>query len=92
MKSLGTKAFVLLFAGLIVGCAFEGPPAQASPPSAPQEESSLCVMLNGVSLQISHQSEPASQASTGEFAGPLPEGYPLWSLAQSIDHPPEQAA
>lgn len=90
MKSQAAKVLVMLFAALAVQCAFDGPGTEASTPSQPPEDSAFCAVLDAGSVEITLPTGPVPRASAGEAIGPLPGVYPLWSLAQSIDHPPEQ--
>jgi len=92
VKSLGTKALVLLFVALVVRCAFDGPGAQASAASPSQGDSVLCGSLNAAAMEISLPIQPALQASSGKAVGPLAAVHLSWLLAQSIDHPPEKPA
>ena len=92
MKALATKVLVLLFATLVVHCAFDGPGAQVSTPSQAQDDSAFCGSLNAASVEITLQIPCGPRPSPGETIGPLPMVFPLSSLAQSIDHPPERPA
>ena len=92
MKSLGTTALVMLFIALVVGCAFHGPGAQASMASPSQGDGLFCGILNAAAIEIPLTTQPALQAASGKAVGPLHTDHPVWSLAQSIDHPPELPA
>lgn len=92
MKSLGTKALVLLFVALVGQCAFDGPVVQAFTTSPSQEDSMFCAILDAASLEIALPIQSVSQAPSRETINSPPEVYPRWLLRQSIDHPPEQPA
>lgn len=92
MNSTGTKALILLFVALVIHCAFDGPGAQAASSSLPKEDSTFCGVLNAASMNTTLPAQPACQPSSGESVGSVPEVYPAWSLAQSVDHPPEWSA
>jgi hypothetical protein len=89
VKRLGTKIFVMLFALLAIACAFDGPMIAAS---LSQQHGTFCGALDTSTIDISLPAQSAPQASSGDVMGPLPGVHPLWFLAQSIDHPPEQPA
>lgn len=91
MKSLGTKALVLLFVVLVIQCAFDGL-AQSSAASPPRGESTFCGSLNAASVETAVPVHSVPHPPSGETIGLLPVISPLWFLAQSIDHPPEQPA
>lgn len=91
MRALAAKVFVLLFVALLVQCAFDGHGAQATTASPSQGGSAFCGTLGAASVKIAPLDERARLASSGEAILPLPGIYPLWTLAQSIDHPPEQS-
>ncbi len=86
------KAFVLLFAALVVQCAFDGPGVQASTQAPFQEESALCAIQDGGFLEIIPPIQSITQPPSRGPLGPLPTVCPRWFLAQSIDHPPELPA
>lgn len=92
MKSRAAMILIVLFAALIIQCAFDGPSVQASPASSShsQGDSVVCGSLNAAGVELPIFGQPAVQAATGKAVGPLAEEPPLWSLAQSIDHPPER--
>jgi hypothetical protein len=92
VKFLGKKALVLLFVGLVVQCAFDGPVVQAFTTSPFQEDSGFCAILDATSLEIALPIQSVSQAPSRETIDSPPEVYPRWSLRRSIDHPPEQPA
>ncbi len=89
MKTLAAKFFLLLFVALVVQCAFDDHGAQAVSASPSQQGSNFCGTLSAASLKIAIPIEPARQAASGDAFFPLSDVYPLWSLARSIDHPPE---
>ena len=87
MKGLGTTVLVLLFAVSTIACAFhtlEG--AALSPPQG----SGFCGVLNASTVNAAVPTQPALLASSDEGLHSMTGIYPLWSLAHSIDHPPEQ--
>ena len=90
--SVGTKTLVLLFVALAIQCAFDGPGAQASTQSPVQEDSGFCAILDAASVEIAPAVNAVPQPSARQTTRPIPAVYPLWSLAHSIDHPPEQPA
>ncbi len=92
MRALAAKTILLLFLALVVQCAFDGPGVKAGSPSLPHEDSPFCGVLNATSVNTTLPAQLAYRPSSGESIGPVPEVYPSWSLAQSIDHPPEQPA
>jgi hypothetical protein len=71
-------------------CAFDGPPARTVTTSPPQEDSTICAILDVTPVETTLPVQPAPLASTGESLSPRPVVHPLWSLALSIDHPPER--
>jgi hypothetical protein len=87
---LGTKAVLVLFVALILQCAFDDRSAQASSASPSQEDSVFCGSLNAAAVQIPILDQPSLHAAPGKAVRPVLVGCPLWSLAQSIDHPPER--
>lgn len=87
MKALGTKALVLLFTVLAIACAFDGPVSAAS---LSHQHGAFCGALNTSTVDTIPPAQPTPLVSSGETVSPLAGVYPLWSLAQSIDHPPEQ--
>lgn len=89
MRSLGTKALVLLFTVLAIACAFDRPEVASSPS---QQDSPFCGVLYSSTVDTSLPTQPEPLSSSSEVVNPLPGVYPLWSLAQSIDHPPELPA
>jgi hypothetical protein len=89
MRSLGTKALVLLFALLAIACAFDGPEVA---PSSSHQDSPFCGVLYSSTMDTCLPTQPEPLSSSSEVVNPLPGIYPLWSLAQSIDHPPELPA
>jgi hypothetical protein len=89
MTSLGTKALVLLFVALVLQCAFDGP-AKASAGSPPQEDGIFCGSLNAATATTTLPLHSVPQGSSSEAVHPLTGVYPVWFLAQAIDHPPER--
>jgi len=89
MKTLGTKALALLFAALAIGCAFHNPMVEAS---VSQQDSVFCGTLSFSIVESASPSQPALRVPSNPVMNPATEVYPLWLLARSIDHPPEQPA
>ncbi len=92
VRSHAVMGFVLLFVGLVVQCAFDDHGAQAATAVPSQGGSALCGTVSAASVKITLPNEPARQAASGEAILPLPDVCPLWTLARSIDHPPELSA
>ena len=92
VKSQSTKVFIVLFAALIVLCAFDGPGTEASTGSPPKAESAFCSSLDAGSVEVFLPDVLSFHTSPSEGVGSWPEVHPIRSLAQSIDHPPEKRA
>ena len=60
--------------------------------SPSQGDGVFCGILNAAAIEVPLTTQPALQAVSGKAVGPLPTVHPLWTLAQSIDHPPELPA
>jgi hypothetical protein len=92
MKVLGAKVLVLLFAVLVVRCAFDGPAAHASTDPGSLHQNAFCAVLHSSAVDHPISSRPGFPILSGNAIYPPPGGYPVWSLAHSIDHPPERPA
>ncbi len=92
MRALAAKTLLLLFVALVVQCAFDGPVAQTFTASPSQEDSAFCAVLGATSLETALPIQCAPQPSSGDTISPLSLVFPPWSLAHSIDHPPELRA
>ena len=88
MKGLGTAVLVLLFAVSTIACAFHT--LEGTALSTPRG-SGFCGILNSSTMNPAVRAQPALLASSDEGLHSMTGIYPLWSLAQSIDHPPEQS-
>ena len=87
VKGLGTMVLILLFAVSTIACAFHTPEGAAL--SSPQG-SGFCGVLNASTVNAAIPNQPAPPDSSDAGNHSMTGIYPLWSLAQSIDHPPEQ--
>jgi hypothetical protein len=92
VKTQVSKALVLLFAALVIQCAFNGPDVLASVPTPLQEDGGFCAILDAVSGEDAPPIQSVLQPFSDETIGQLPRVFPLWSLGQSIDHPPGHPA
>ena len=92
MRSVAVKLLVLLFAGLVIACPFEASGASHLPTSSSPEDGTFCGILHFSIAGSVPLEQPASLLPSEEPAATVPKGYPLWPLAQSIDHPPERPA
>ena len=91
VKTLTAKLLVLLFVALVVQCAFDHHGARAATVVPSQGGGALCGALNAASVKIALPNEPGREPSSRKAILPVPDTYPLWTLARSIDHPPELA-
>lgn len=93
MKSQTATILVTLFTALLIQCASDGSALQASPVSSShsQGNSPMCGGLNAAGVEMPLSGQPALRAAAGKAMAALAEGSPFWSLAQSIDHPPERS-
>ena len=92
VKSQSTKVFIVLFAALIVLCAFDVPGTDSAADFPSNGESALCGTLDAGSVEVFLPDVLAFHTSPSEGVGSWPEVHPIRSLAQSIDHPPEKRA
>ncbi|MBI3016030.1 MAG: hypothetical protein HYY65_13445 [Candidatus Tectomicrobia bacterium] len=92
MKSDSAKIFLLLFTIMVVLCAFDVPGTEAATTAPAQSSSDFCGILNAGSVEIPLPVVLVPYAFPDAGVSSLPEVYPIWSLAQSIDHPPELPA
>jgi len=92
VKELAAKIFILVFVALFIQCAFHGHGAQTAADLPSQGGTALCGPLSESWAKVTIPSQPAPEQSSGEIIPPLRGTYPLWSLVQSIDHPPELPA
>ncbi len=92
MKAFAAKLLVLLFAALVIQCAFDADGVQAATATPSQGGNALCGNLSAASVQIALPNQPPRQVASGEAVPPLRDILPLWTLAQLIDHPPELLA
>jgi hypothetical protein len=91
MRSTAIKLLVLLFAGLVIACPFEASGASHSHTSSSPEDGTFCGILHSSIAGPVRLEQSASLLLSDEPVAPVPKGYPLWSLASSIDHPPERS-
>jgi hypothetical protein len=91
MRSTAIKLLVLLFAGLVIACPLEALAAPHSPTSSSPEGGTFCGILHSSIAGPVPSEQPAALFSSEEPVASVPKGYPLWPLAQSIDHPPERS-
>jgi len=93
MTSTAIMQLVLLFTGLVIACPFDAPGGHPHyPTTASPEAGAFCGMLHSSIAGTVPLKEPASLFPSEEPVASVLNGYPLWSLAQSIDHPPELSA
>jgi hypothetical protein len=90
MRSTATKLLVLLFTGLVIACPFEAPGASDSHTSSSPEDGTFCGILHSSIAGPVSLEQPASPLPSEESVALVPAVNHLWSLTQSIDHPPER--
>ncbi len=91
MRSTAIKLLVLLFTGLVIACPFEASGALHLPTTSSPEDGTFCGILHSSIAGPVPSEQPAALFSSEEPVASVPKGYPLWSLAQSVDHPPERS-
>lgn len=91
MRPTAIKLLVLLFAGLVIACPFEESGASHSNTSSSPGDGTFCSILHSSIAGPFPLERSASLLPSKEPVAPVPKGYPLWSLAQSVDHPPERS-
>lgn len=90
MKWFGAQAIVLLFAVLVVACAFDDVGAKGQPAGPFQEEGTICTVLGTSAVGAVFSSRPVPQTPSTEIPDSRPDVHADWLLAQSIDHPPKR--
>lgn len=91
MRSTATKLLVLVFTALVIACPFEVSGVSDSHASSSPEDGTFCGILHSSIAGPVPLEQPAFLFPTENPLAPVPKGDSLWSLVQSIDHPPEPA-
>lgn len=92
MKSQAARIILVIFAALVIACAFEGQEAQASTTLLLKKDGAFCSIQGVTSVEVSPCTQPVLRGPMGKALGPLVGIHPRWSLAYSIDHPPERSS